>query len=250
MNPDTEINLVLRLARISQELIAESEECDAVARSIVSKAVDFVPGCGAAAVTRRQRSKLALVAATDDQAAACVRAELELGSGPTLAAVWHSEVTVVEGIASDIRWPGWARAAQDRGVASALSLRLAVGDERLGALTVFGARQHEWSPRELNLAMVFATHASTALHIARLTDTARFTVEARHRIGMAQGILMQRYGMDKDAAFSLLQRYSNATNTKVRDLAGQVCARGDVPPMPPRKPFDPRVHHQHHPRPA
>jgi GAF domain-containing protein len=250
MNTDTDITLALRLARISAELIAEPEECGAVARSIASKAVDFVPGCDAAAVTRRQRSKLALVAATDDRAAACVAMELELESGPTLTAVWHSEVIVAEAIASDIRWPGWARGAQEHGVASALSLRLAVGNERLGALTVMGARRHEWSPRELNLAMVFATHASTAMHIARLADTARFTVEARHRIGMAQGILMQRYGMDKDAAFSLLQRYSNATNTKVRDLAGQVCARGDLPPMPPRKPFDPRVHHQHHPRPA
>jgi GAF domain-containing protein len=250
MDTDTDIALALRLARISAELIAEPEECGAVGRSVVSKAVDVVPGCDAAVVTRRQRSKLALEAATDDEAAACVETELELGSGPTLTAVWHSQVIVVEAIASDIRWPSWARVAQERGLASAMSIRLAVGNERLGALTVLGTRPHTWSPRELSLAMVFATHASTAMHIARLADTARFTVEARHRIGMAQGILMQRYELDKDAAFRLLQRYSNATNTKVRDLAGQVCLRGDLPPMPPRKAFDHRMAHSRHSRPA
>jgi transcriptional regulator with GAF, ATPase, and Fis domain len=248
MDTNTDITLALRLARISAELIAEPKEYGAVARSIATKATDFIPSCETAAVSRRDRSKLALVAATDDRAAACVETELELGSGPTLTALWHSEVSVAEAIASDIRWPEWAKNAQERGFASALSLRLAVGSERLGALTVLSARRHEWSPRELALAMVFATHASTAMHIARIADTTHFTVEARHRIGMAQGILMHRYGVSKDAAFRLLQRYSNATNTKVRDLAVDVCARGDLPPMPPRRVAD--VEPRRRPRPA
>jgi AmiR/NasT family two-component response regulator len=54
-------------------------------------------------------------------------------------------------------------------------------------------------------------------------------VEARHHIGIAQGVLMQRWGITKEAAFGLLQRYSNVTNVKVRDLAVLVFERGDLP---------------------
>lgn len=247
MDTETDIALMVRLARISAEFITEPDHYEGVARSIVSKAIDFVPGCEAAAVTRRERSRLTLVAATDERAAACVDLELAVNDGPTLTAVWHSEVSVVEALASDVRWPGWAAGAQEQGIASALSLRLAVGNERLGALTMLNTHQHEWSPRELSLAVAFATHASTAMYTAKLADTVHFTVEARHGIGLAQGVLMQRYGVSKEAAFRLLQRYSNATNTKVRDLAVMVYERGDLPPMP-HKAVGAGSHH--HRRPA
>lgn len=234
MSSDADVTLMLRLARISAELIAEPEDLEAIARSIVSKAIDFVPGSEAAAVTTRERSKLALVAATDARAEACVELELALGCGPTVTAVWNSEVSVVDTIGRDVRWPEWARGARDQGIASALSLRLASAGERLGALTVMSTRPHQWSPRELSLAAAYATHASCAMHTAKVVGSARFTMEARHRIGVAQGILMQRYGLTKEAAFGLMQRYSNVTNIKVRDLADQVCKRRDLPPTPGR----------------
>lgn len=234
MGSDADLTLMLRLARISAELIAEPEDVEAIARSIVSKAIDFIPGCEAAVVTKRERSKLTLVAATDERAAACVDRELALRCGPTITAVWQSEVTVVDTIGRDVRWPGWAREAQDQRMASALSLRLASGDDRLGALTVLSTRPHHWSPWELSLATAYTTHASCAMHTAMVVSAAHVTTEARHRIGVAQGILMQRYGLTKEAAFSLLQRYSNVTNVKVRDLADQVSKRRDLPPMPGR----------------
>jgi GAF domain-containing protein len=228
---DSDLAMMVRLAGIVSEILAEPQEHEAIPRSIVSKAIAFVPGCDAAAVTQRERSKLVLAAATDDRAAACVELELVLGHGPTPTAAWHSEVSVAEAVERDVRWPEWAGGVTGHGFSSVLALRLAVGSERLGALTVFSTAPHEWTPRELSLAMAFATHASTAMHTAKLEGTVHFTVEARHRIGVAQGILMQRYDVSEEAAFSMLQRYSNATNIKVRDLAVRVIQRRDLPPI-------------------
>lgn len=63
-------------------------------------------------------------------------------------------------------------------------------------------------------------------------------VDAKHRIGIAQGILMSRYDISKDAAFQVLRRYSNSMNIKLRDVAERVHELGDLPPRP--RPGDPR----------
>lgn len=47
-------------------------------------------------------------------------------------------------------------------------------------------------------------------------------METRDTIGQAKGMLMERYRIDADAAFDLLRRLSQDTNTPVIDLAEQV----------------------------
>jgi AmiR/NasT family two-component response regulator len=64
---------------------------------------------------------------------------------------------------------------------------------------------------------------------ARLVDGLEVAVGSRHLIGMAQGVVMERYGLSADQAFSLLQRLSSTTNTKLRDIAGQIVATREVP---------------------
>jgi AmiR/NasT family two-component response regulator len=44
-------------------------------------------------------------------------------------------------------------------------------------------------------------------------------ISARDVIGQAKGILMERHGMDADAAFDTLSRASQRLNIKLRDLA-------------------------------
>ena len=47
-------------------------------------------------------------------------------------------------------------------------------------------------------------------------------VDARKLVGQAMGILMERYDVDPDEAFAILRRYSQDTNTKLRDVAEQL----------------------------
>lgn len=48
-------------------------------------------------------------------------------------------------------------------------------------------------------------------------------------IEQAKGMLMGYYGIDADAAFALLSRWSSERHVKVRDLSRRVVERGSVP---------------------
>lgn len=55
------------------------------------------------------------------------------------------------------------------------------------------------------------TGLDPATEIAQL----RTAVEHRDTIGMAKGVLMERYDVDADAAFAILRRTSQRSNTKL-----------------------------------
>ena len=46
---------------------------------------------------------------------------------------------------------------------------------------------------------------------------------------MAQGIAMERYGIDQHQSFELLRRLSSTTNVKLRDIAAQIVATRAIP---------------------
>jgi AmiR/NasT family two-component response regulator len=48
-------------------------------------------------------------------------------------------------------------------------------------------------------------------------------------IGVAQGILMQNYGISMEQSFELLRRYSSYKNIKLREVAEHVVQAGDLP---------------------
>jgi AmiR/NasT family two-component response regulator len=51
-------------------------------------------------------------------------------------------------------------------------------------------------------------------------------MRSRHLIGMAQGMLMERHGLNEDASFEVLRRYSQIHNVKLREVATQVLRQG------------------------
>lgn len=64
--------------------------------------------------------------------------------------------------------------------------------------------------------------------VAQLKEALR----TREEIGKAQGILMERYDLDGDAAFSTLVRLSQHTNRKLRDVSAELVETGVLPEDP------------------
>ena len=83
--------------------------------------------------------------------------------------------------------------------------------------------------RYADVAEAFAHHASLALEAVRERDNLNRAVAARHRVGLAQGILMTRRQLTTDQAFTLLKRHSQNTNVKLRAIAQTVIQSGDLP---------------------
>ena len=61
------------------------------------------------------------------------------------------------------RWPRWGPRAAEEGARSILSVRMANDQEALGALNLYSARPHAYDSDSVDLALVFASHAATAI---------------------------------------------------------------------------------------
>lgn len=59
----------------------------------------------------------------------------------------------------------------------------------------------------------------------------REALSSRDLIGQAKGILMERYGLDEDAAFALLTRYSRTSNQALRGVAADLVRRRALPTL-------------------
>jgi hypothetical protein len=79
------------------------------------------------------------------------------------------------------------------------------------------------------IAEAIAHHASQALKAARERDNLTRAMAARHRVGLAQGILMVRREITADQAFALLKCESQNTHVKLRTIAQTVIQTGDLP---------------------
>lgn len=216
-------------AELSRELMTEGEEQPTL-RAVVDRAVELIPAVDTCSVTlRRRRNRLETLASTSELALRCDQMQYALSEGPCVDAVWQEDSYLVEDVTTETRWPRWAAQVSETGVASILSVRLSNDDETIGALNMYAFKPHAFGPDDVDLALIYTTHAANALNTARMVSGLRTAMHSRHLIGVAQGILMARFDLDLDRSFKLLQRYASETNTKLRQVAEFVVSHRDLP---------------------
>ena len=216
-------------ARVSRDLMQEQAEAPTMKR-IAERALQIVGGSEHCGITlKRRRHRVESVAATSSLAESCDALQYELGEGPCLQAVWENDAYLVEDTSTETRWPVWAPRVAAQGIGSVLAIRLATTTETLGALNLYAEATHAFTSDDVDLAVIFALHAANAMSSALLVEGLQTAVHSRHLIGVAQGILMQNYGIDMEQAFEVLRRYSSHKNIKLRDVAEHVVRSGDLP---------------------
>ena len=209
-------------ARLSQELLAEPDTSQTVQR-IVELAMRHVPGCDYAGFTMTHPDRLETTAATDELLGQLDRAQHELGEGPCLDAARTDETYLIRSTATEERWPRWCAKAAAAGVLSVLSVQL-TGSSMKAALNLYAKRVDAFDEDAVLTAQVYAAHAGAAIAASNQTEQLTTAMHSRHLIGVAQGMLMMRYGLNENQAFQFLSRNSQDTNTKLRDLANKVIA--------------------------
>ena len=215
-------------AELSRDLLGAPQE-EPTTDAVVRRALEVVRPSQHASVTMRRHSVTQTIAATSDLATDCDRLQYELGEGPCVDAALEQEPFVAADLRSDRRWPTWGPRVADLGVHSVLSVQLSTPSEVLGALNLYAERRQAFDRDDVDAALIYTTHAANALGTARLVTGLQTAMESRHLIGVAQGILMRTYDVDLDRSFELLRRYSNHTNTKLREVARHVVEHGRLP---------------------
>lgn len=216
-------------AALAADLQAQPDT-ELTAEAIVKRLSDLVPGADHVSLTLRRRRGWESLASSDDVAAQADELQYELEQGPCLDAA--DDVAWVRSghVGSDERWPAWGPRAAELGVASMLSVRLLRDDEPQGALNMYGRESGRFDDRDtIDVALVYAVHAATALTTARLVTDLQTALTSRHTIGMAQGMLMERFGLDEERSFDLLRRLSSSSETKLRDTAAALVRTRRLP---------------------
>jgi hypothetical protein len=166
--------------------------------------------------------------------AAIQELQLELGEGPGVDA-WTSDVPVLEpdlGQQGTIRWPTFARAAQDTGVRAVFAFPLQVGAIRIGVLMLYRDHAGPLVGQELALGLVLAdvaTQIVLAVQAGAPPDTVHELLagEPAHwaEVHQATGMASVQLDVSMDEAFVRLRAHAFADGRSLRAVARDVVSR-------------------------
>ncbi|MEU8223474.1 GAF and ANTAR domain-containing protein [Kribbella sp. NPDC048915] len=173
-----------------------------------------------------------VVAVTDPVVAEVYDLQLSNNNGPLVTARQERTSVLIADTTGDDRWPNWAAEVAGLGIRSVLDVPLLTGDaarQVAGVLGLYSPKPDAFTADDEAVAHILARHASVAVASARNEETLAQAVDARKLVGQAMGILMERFDLDADRAFAILKRYSQDSNTKLRDVAQQLIETRKLP---------------------
>jgi GAF domain-containing protein len=192
--------------------------------------------CSHAGVALYSHGRPEVPAATDPLVCEIFHHAMASGHAPLVEAMQTGQVVLIRDTVTDDRWPQWAAEVRELGVRAVLDVPLATAAGTVGMLGLYSTAPDAFGPDDIAVAHILARHASVALANARHEVNMAQAVDARKLIGQAMGILMERYDLDSDRAFTVLRRYSQDTNTKLRDVAQQLIDTRKLPRTAARRP--------------
>ncbi|TDD30036.1 ANTAR domain-containing protein [Kribbella turkmenica] len=233
--PLTEQDLAATSADAFARLAIEMHDAPGVEETI-DAVVQFALqalNCSYAGVALYTRGSQPEVAATTDPVVDDVYSlQINSQNGPLVTALRDRATVLIRDTLTDDRWPEWAEKVAALGVRSVLDVPLTTGDgnrSTVGVLGLYSPIPDAFGEDDEAIAHILARHASVAVAAARHEETMAQAVDARKLVGQAMGILMERFDVDGDRAFAILKRYSQDTNTKLRDVAQQLIDTRKLP---------------------
>jgi anti-anti-sigma factor len=210
---------------------ADTDVVDGALRLVVALARATVGGADGASVSLRRHGHLATVAASDQTIADMDASQYATGEGPCVDASVNGRWFHAESLDTETRWPAFTPRAQALGINAILSSPLLVEDRPVGAINIYSRTAMAFAPKDQELASVFAAEASLILASAgvdvtdeQLSSRRNEALATRRVIAQAEGVIMERAGVEADDAYSMLCDYSRTSNRPFRERAEDVVA--------------------------
>ncbi|NUR94884.1 MAG: GAF and ANTAR domain-containing protein [Kribbellaceae bacterium] len=208
----------------------EAEGVEETIEAVVEFAIQALNCAYAGVALRTSAGGLEIPAVTDPVVADIYEFQSAGGDGPLMLCMEERATVLVPDLVQDARWLDWAKKVLELGVRSVLDVPLWTSSGPVGVLGLYSKQPDAFGPDEIAVAYILARHAAVALATARREEHLKVAVDARKLVGQAMGILMERYSLDSDQAFQVLRRYSQDTNTKLREVAQQLIDSRRLPP--------------------
>jgi len=188
-----------------------------------------IPGASSAGISLPVGpGRLETRSATDGLPARVAIAQSETGQGPCLESIQRGAPVRVDDLAAEQRWTKFTARVAAEPFASMLSVPLLAAGDAIGSLSVYSAAVRGFGSDAEQMGFVLAHHAAVAIAGAREEEGLLLALNHRDLIGQAKGILMERHKVTADEAFRLLVRASQTLNVKLRDIAAQLAATGEI----------------------
>jgi PAS domain-containing protein len=155
--------------------------------------------------------------------------QMQIGQGPTQDA-WRLQSSVVTtSMDQDERWPEFASASTTTGVESILATPILLGEERVGAVSLYSTEPSAFLEHEVAIGEWFASAIAAVLddlqaheELKALAGQLQTALGTRGVIDQAKGIIMAHRNCDPDEAFAHLVTLSSTTGVKLRDVAREL----------------------------
>ena len=191
-------------------------------RELLSEAREHTAAAEVGVFRRRAGAEVEIAGASGEHVRRADELQLQHGEGPCLAAALTNHTYRVDELQADRRWPGWSAAAAELGWRSILSLPLASGRECLGTLNLYSDRPGSFRGEDMVAAQVFARHASVALALRIAEERLRKEMRDQHLLGLAQGVLMERYRITAAHAGQLIRHHASQGDESPYRLAERI----------------------------
>jgi len=209
---------------------------ESVLHKVTDLAARVLPGEAVTSVTIVADGRPATVAASGALARQLDQMQYAQSAGPCLEAATTGRLVEVVDTSTDERFGSFPQIAAQRGCRGVLSFPLPPQELITGGLNVYARTAEPLDEHTRSTAARFAAYAVVPVSNMYLYETAvgraehlRAALDSRSVIDQAKGILMERFRLSADQAFSALAQLSMESNTKVRDIAERFVQTGELP---------------------
>jgi transcriptional regulator with GAF, ATPase, and Fis domain len=215
------------LAELYDSRFSEAETLE----TIVEWAQKAVDATDAGIFLLQPKGALEIAVPTSPGAKRAHELQIDLAEGPCLEVIADDSVGtfIIGDTQSDRRFPNWGPAVAAVGIRSAISVILETPEKQFGSLNVYSQEPHSFNRDDMHIIEIFSTRAARAMAVAEHHTGMTTALDTRKLIGQAQGILMERFGIDGDRAFGFLVRQSQQRNVKLRLLAEWIVTHRERP---------------------
>jgi len=208
------------------EIIYQGSESSHIYAAICVAATLVVTGCDHASLLVRRDGRYVTVGASDSIAQRIDDMERTAGDGPCVDAIEEETPQIETDLTAPNQWPQLAaRMVAETPCAGRWGSASWSTSGKPVRSTCSATRPNVFDTESAGQAIVLASFASVAINaVASGEDvsTLRRGLLSNREIGKAVGMLMMLYGVDEQAAFSILRRYSQDLNIKLADVARTV----------------------------
>ena len=150
----------------------------------------------------------------------------QFGEGPCVDAFLKDAPVLAEDLGVDPRWPSVGPLAARHGVGAVLGVPIDLRDGPMGTLNVYSAHPRRWDDSEVAAIQAYTRVIASLLRTAvqahvsgKAATQLQQALDHRSLIEQAKGILMERRGLDQQAAFELLRGQARSTRRRLHDIA-------------------------------